>query len=126
VNVKPRGTLVIIGGREEKSTTAEQPILKEVAAHARGEKHRLVVITVASEEPKAVAAEYTSVFHHLGVRHVDVLDIRSRDEAFLDESVARIREASDVFFTGGDQLRITSQLSDSPTFQMLFHRYQQA
>jgi cyanophycinase len=64
------------------------------------------------------------VFKELGVQHIEVLDVRSRNEARRPEAVEKIRKASVVFFTGGDQLRITSQLGDSPVFQCLQERFE--
>ncbi len=82
-----------------------------------------MVVTVATQLPEEVAAEYRSVFRDLGVRALDVLDIRSRDDAHDEAAVAKVRDASVVYFTGGDQLRITSQLGDSPVFQCLNEIY---
>src|SRR3954469_6356638 len=123
MNGKVRGSLIIVGGHEEKGHDSPRPILEEVAARAKRRKGGLVVLTVASQLPEEMAADYRSVFRELGVRDVDVVDIRSRDDACDDASVAKVRDASVVFFTGGDQLRITSQVGDSPTFQCLNEIY---
>jgi cyanophycinase len=53
------------------------------------------------------------------VKQVEKLEIESRDEARKPETVAKIADAAGVFFTGGDQLRITSQIGDTPTFEKL-------
>jgi cyanophycinase len=112
---KPRGDLIIIGGHEDKA--GDRAILTEVAQRAK--RGRLVIITVATQKPGEMAKEYTNVFHDLGVKDVEVLDIRTRDEAGDEANVEKIKGASLVFFTGGDQLRITSQIGDSPTFRIL-------
>ncbi|HEX2172897.1 MAG TPA: cyanophycinase, partial [Dehalococcoidia bacterium] len=39
--------------------------------------------------------------------------------------VEKIRQASTLFFTGGDQMRITSQMGDSPVFRCMQERYDQ-
>jgi cyanophycinase len=116
---KPHGDLIIIGGHEDKQ--GDRVILTEVARRAR--RGCLLIITVATQQPEKVANEYTSVFHDLGVKHVDVLDIRTRDQAGDEANVEKINDAGLVFFTGGDQLRITSQLGDTPTFRCLYERY---
>src|SRR3954467_1831774 len=123
MNGKVRGSLIIVGGHEEKGKEHERPILEEIAARARRRKGNLVVVTVASQLPEEMAADYRAVFRDLGVRDLDVVDIRSRDDACDDNNVEKIRNASVVFFTGGDQLRITSQVGDSPTFQCLNEIY---
>ena len=59
------------------------------------------------------------------MQHVEVLDVRSRDEARRPEAVERIRRASVGFFTDGDQLRITGELGDSPASQCLRERFEE-
>jgi cyanophycinase len=120
---KPKGRLIIIGGHEEKQ--GEQAILKAVAQRARGDSGRLVIVTVASNQPEELGQEYRALFRKLGVNHVDVVDIRTRDEAGDEKLVQKVADAKVVFFTGGDQLRITSQIGDSPLFrcmQQIYHR----
>jgi cyanophycinase len=123
MNGKVRGSLIIVGGHEEKEKEAERAILEEIAVRAKRRKGSLVVMTVATQLPEEVASEYRSVFRDLGVRDLDVVDIRSRDDAHADDAVEKIRDASVVYFTGGDQLRITSQVGDSPVFRCLNEIY---
>lgn len=117
------GQLIIIGGHEQKGSDRERAILETVATRAKGHG-QLVILTVATELPEEMAAEYRKVFGQLGVRNVDALDIRSREDAQQDEAVEKIKGARVIFFTGGDQLRITSQIGDSPVYQCLQEMYQ--
>lgn len=118
---KPKGDLIVIGGAEDKE--GDRPILKEVAERAKSKKSRLAVVTVATNLPEEVGQEYARVFKELGVRQVDVVDIRIREEAYLDSNVEMVLKSSVVFFTGGDQLRLTSQVGDSPIFRCLHDIY---
>jgi cyanophycinase len=115
-----KGTLIIIGGHEAKA--GEQTILSEVAARA-GKAGRLVIVTVASQEPEDLAETYQHVFAERGVKDIRVLDVRTRDQAADPAAVAQLDGAAVVFFTGGDQLRITSQIGDSPVFQRMREIY---
>jgi cyanophycinase len=120
---KPKGRLIIIGGHEDKE--GERTILKAVAHRARGDHGRLVIVTVASNQPEELGSQYRALFKDLGVGEVDVVDIRTRDEAVDQKNVDKIADAKVVFFTGGDQLRITSQIGDSPLFrcmQEIYHK----
>jgi cyanophycinase len=120
---QPKGRLIIIGGHEDKE--GERTILKAVAHRARGDNGRLVIVTVATQLPEEVGREYRELFKDLGVGNVDVVDIRTRDEAADGKNVQKIASAKVVFFTGGDQLRITSQIGDSPLFrcmQEIYHK----
>jgi cyanophycinase len=119
---KIKGTLIIIGGHEDKSDG--RAILTEVARNTRVERGPLVIVTAATQEPEELAEEYTAIFKDLGVREVAVLDIRAREDAHNPEHVELIAGAATVFFTGGDQLRITSQIGDSPLFRCLHEVYQ--
>jgi cyanophycinase len=116
---RKKGDLIIIGGNEQKSPDAGESILKYVAAACSG-KGRLVVLTVASEIPQEVAETYRATFGKLGVKHIDVLDIRTREQAYDPVNVEKVSDASVLFFTGGDQLRITSQMGGSPVLERIF------
>ena len=70
-----RGSLVIIGGAEDKC--GDSVILKEFVRLAGGADARLVVMTVATGHPQEVGTEYTEVFQRLGVRDVQPLHIDS-------------------------------------------------
>src|SRR5215204_134111 len=122
-SVKTRGELIIIGGHEEKSQDGDRNILQCVAERAKHEKGHLLLMTVASQEPESLAAQYQNVFADLGVRDIETLDIRSREDAVSEDAVAKVKRAGVVFFTGGDQLRITSQIGDSPVYQCLAERF---
>lgn len=102
------GTLIIIGGHEDK--TDKRRILKEVVAAAGGTDARLVVLSAASSQPEESGAVYRRIFSELGARDVSVLPINERKEADDESAAACVRSASGVFFTGGDQLRITGLL----------------
>ena len=114
------GTLIIIGGHEEKE--GARKILNTVKERLDGGK--LVIATVATSVPEEVAAEYTTVFTELGVKKIDVLDIRARPDAYLPENIDKLKDASMVFFTGGDQLRITAHLGDSPIYTRIQEIYE--
>ncbi len=115
------GTLIIIGGHEDKA--GDRVILNEVARRARDDGGRLVVVTAATQLPEEVAEDYRAAFGDLGIKHIDMLDVRTRAEAHEAALVDKVKAARVIFFTGGDQLRITSQLGDSPLFQALLETY---
>ena len=104
------GTLVIIGGREDK--TGERVILKTVAAHVQ--QGTLVICTVASEAAEELWEDYHRIFQELGVKHIAHLRVGRREELSDDSHSAVLDGASVLFFTGGDQLRITSKIEGTP------------
>ncbi len=103
-----KGNLVIIGGAEDRY--GESSILQEVVDIIGGEDARIGIFTTATQHPEEVGEDYRDVFLRLGVKDADILNINTRDEANSEDNVRRIMYATGFFFTGGDQLRITSIL----------------
>jgi cyanophycinase len=118
-----RGPLIVIGGAEDRKGACA--ILGDFIRRCGGPKARLVILTVASEHPREVGAEYLEVFQRLGVKQVCVRDVREREQAHAAELIEAIAGATGVFFTGGDQVRVTSLLGGTPADQMLHERHEQ-
>ena len=106
-----RGSLIIIGGGEDRDPRGKRVILGEVARRVRGGK--LVLATVASREPEGYFDEYQAAFADLGLGELVELYVEDRTEAGDRSKLAVLDDAAGVFFSGGDQLRITSQIGDS-------------
>lgn len=121
MNDKVKGNLVIIGGAEDKK--GESKILKKVTEIVGGANASLMILTTATEKPEEVGTEYRNVFSKLGVNRIEILDINSRDEANKPENADRIANSTGVFFTGGDQLRITSILGGTKANEALQQAY---
>ena len=112
--------LIIIGGKEDRSNN--KIILGEVARRIGVGK--LVVTTVAMENnTEELFDQYEMAFRSLGVKHLYNLEITDRGEATLQSKVKILDDAAGVFFTGGDQLKITSQIGDTPIFERIREIY---
>lgn len=118
-----RGQLVIIGGAEDKEGDCK--ILREFVRRAGGTKARIVVMTVATELPREVGENYIKVFERLGVEDVRIVDTVTREDASSSTYLEAINKATGVFFTGGDQARITSILKDTELDAAIHKRYQE-
>lgn len=129
----PRGTLVAIGGNEQKnfkkteegyqSAFGEGFILQDIINNSESTKPRIEVITTASEIPEIVGKNYRDTFMRLGLDSVGILDIRDRDEADQTSTLDRINSSDVVLFSGGDQSKITRIIKDSLTHNLLRKRY---
>jgi cyanophycinase len=109
------GTLIVIGGAENKDGNPE--ILEFVAD--RVGTGPLVVMTCATEDPEAAWRGYRKVFRKLGVKKLEHVDVRDRERG-LDPALSEpIERARGVFFTGGDQLRITSHIGATPVYERI-------
>ena len=111
------GNLIIIGGAEDKEGKKE--ILNRVCNSIDKNEDILLIATIATEYPKEAATKYREVFGGLKVKNIKVLDISERTDAFEEVNVELIKESSLIFFTGGDQLRITSLIGGTPIYSAL-------
>lgn len=109
------GPLIIIGGHEDK--TGDRVILRAVAKALRGGK--LVVATLASHKPEGYFDGYLKAFEDLGAGELVELYLEDRAEAQDPEKLKLLDGAAGVFFSGGDQLRISSQIGDTPLEQRI-------
>ncbi|MBE9052552.1 cyanophycinase [Nostocales cyanobacterium LEGE 11386] len=103
--------LVIIGGAEDRD--GESQILREFVRRAGGIKSKIVIMTAAAELPRDVGDNYIRVFERLGCEEVRIVDTETRDDACSSTALEAIAKATGIFFTGGDQARITSILKDT-------------
>jgi cyanophycinase len=116
-----KGQLVIIGGAEDKE--GDCIILREFVRRAGGINARIVVMTVATELPREVGENYIRVFERLGAQDVRIVDTVEREDASSASYLEAIEKATGVFFTGGNQARITSVLKDTEIDKLLHKRY---
>jgi len=106
-----KGTLIIIGGHEDRDPSGRRRILKEVAKRVRGGK--LALATVASHQPEGYFDEYQKAFGDLDIGELVELYVEDRCEAGDRDKLQVLDDAAGIFFSGGDQLRITSQIGDT-------------
>lgn len=138
--IVPKGKLIIIGGAVDMGSNVtlqehilqpdyikffEQGILRRIINEsAKHEGSQIEVITTASQIPELVGAEYIKAFGQLNVTNVNVLHIKSREDASNKVYLNRIRKADVVMFSGGDQLRLTAIFGGTEFLQILKQRYQ--
>ncbi|NIR60056.1 MAG: cyanophycinase, partial [Gammaproteobacteria bacterium] len=117
----PLGTLVAIGGAEDKTQDLE--ILTRVFSLAPEGNHEVAVLATASGIPEEVFPAYEAAFDRLGAANVHYVDVRTREDARKQENVDIVRKCGIIFFTGGDQLRLTNVLGGSPVLAAIRERY---
>jgi cyanophycinase len=114
-------TLMAIGGGEFAEA---KDVLKEFLGLLKDKSDaRLVVMTVATNEPESAAGKYNSLFRGNGIKHVSVVDVSERADSFKESSLKKIRESDALFFTGGDQINVTSLLGGSPLHNLIYERF---
>ncbi len=100
-----RGWIVPIGGAEEKENAPQ--ILRRFVQLAGGDGADIVIVPTASQL-LATGPRYERIFAELGAERVTTLDFDTRRDAEEPGRLARLEQASGVFFTGGNQLRLST------------------
>src|SRR5918993_675311 len=104
----PHGTVIVIGGAEDKMR--DRVILARFVALAGGRDAKIAVIATASSLGMEAGERYKTIFTELGATEVLPLNAVTRTQA-NDEHVARIiRDSTGIFMTGGNQLRLSSMI----------------
>ncbi|MGB1728785.1 MAG: cyanophycinase [Crocinitomicaceae bacterium] len=135
----PKGKMIIIGGGVDKGSFTEQEFTDQVENNlnffekgilrrlldesAQGPNSRIEIVPTASKIPKIVGDEYAKAFRFLGAENVGVLNIVNRTECENPGVLERVRKAGIVFFTGGDQLRLTSIIGGTSLHEILLQKY---
>jgi cyanophycinase len=132
----PKGKLISVGGAEDKGTDLEQGfiqrnrlnffelgILKRFIDEVGGIEKRIEVITTASSIPVEVGENYLDAFGKIGCKNIGVIDIRKREDVFVEEFINRVKNADGIMFSGGDQLRLTSIFGGTEIYNVLHERY---
>lgn len=120
---KVQGTLVVIGGAEDKS--GDCLILRRFLELSGGSEARITILTTATVRPGETGGVYARLFDGFGASQVTVCDVQDRKAAGLTVHIQQILDATGVFFCGGDQLRITSILGGTPLEAALLSRYRE-
>jgi cyanophycinase len=103
----PRGHLVLNGGGSKPRVVMEKFI--ELAGGPQG---RIVVFPTASGEADT-GEYYQKLFGEYGCNNVEVADVHSKDDSSDPKTATVVREADGIWFSGGDQRRITEALLDT-------------
>jgi cyanophycinase len=130
----PSSSLLIIGGKvnkgEEKPDNKQKPkdfIKLEVLQAFKKMIHKkdpvVEVITTSSGESAESFEEYKKVFEKLGISTINQIHHEKRSEVLEDPLHDRIKKADAFFFTGGDQLKITSIYGGTSFLTLLKERY---
>jgi cyanophycinase len=116
-----RGCLMLIGGHEDIDDRCELlKLLIQLSGAAEGE---LVICTAATEQQETTARRYRDVFRRLGVSELSILCLRDRSDADDTSNHRMLQRAACLFFTGGDQVRITSLLGGSRLDELMHRCY---
>ena len=103
---------MIIGGAEDK--VRKPTILKHFVALSGGTDARIAVIPTASSLGPEVVDVYDALFTKFGAATVDSVRPESREQAQDPALVKALDEATGIFMTGGNQLKLSAIVCGTP------------
>lgn len=115
------GHLLIIGGAEDK--LRQRQILSRFASLAGGADARVVVISTASSLGDEATELYRELFRQMGIPDVRGLRPLVRDDANDPAQVAALDDATGIFMTGGNQLRLSSVIGGTLLGRAIVERH---
>jgi cyanophycinase len=102
-----RGVLMPIGGAEDKLD--DMIILSTFAQLAGGKNARIVIVPTASSIETA-GLRYKAIFLGMGVDSAEVVYIGSREDANSEDVARHVHDATGIFMTGGNQMRLSAMI----------------
>jgi cyanophycinase len=102
-----RGWIVPVGGAEDKD--ANPQVLQRFIEVSGGKEARIAIIPTASSLPDT-GERYENIFSELGVAQARSLSYQVREDTKNETWLGALREATGIFLTGGNQLRISAVL----------------
>lgn len=114
-----RGYIIPIGGAEAK--IRDRSILRRFVAICGGKKASIAVIPTASQLEET-GPRYVEIFKDLGAAHSVSLPFQERRDGSRKDWLQVLQDASGVFMTGGNQLRLSTTLGGTPVADLLRNR----
>ena len=115
-----QGYLFIIGGGNRSPEMMKKFI--ELAEKVKSGK--IIIFPMASSVPNEVGPEQAQEFRDIGAQSVEY-HILTREQALKEENTSLLNDAGGVFFSGGDQSRLTDVLRDTPIHKKLLELYKE-
>lgn len=115
------GTVIVIGGAEDK--VRDRVILGRFVTLAGGRDAKIAVIATASSFGLEAAERYKGIFTELGAREIVGLNAVTRTQANDEHSARIVRDASGIFLTGGNQLRLSSVVAGTRMADAIMARF---
>src|SRR6476619_6724602 len=111
-SARPLGALYVIGGAEDK--LQRRTVLTRFVAACGGADARIAVIPTASGLGPEIVDVYVALFTRLGAAQVFGARPESREEAGDPALVRLLDDATGIFMTGGNQLKLSAIVNGTP------------
>jgi cyanophycinase len=111
-----RGWIIPIGGAENKEN--DRQILERFVSVSGGSDADIVVIPTASRLTET-GPRYVEIFQEIGAARVTAMDFDTRRDCHEPGRLQRLAQATGIFFTGGNQLRLSTLLGGTPVAKLV-------
>lgn len=118
-----QGPVMAIGGAEAKFRNPA--ILARFIELSGGQDARIVVIPTASSIESA-GERYKAIFLGMGASQVDIAVIGDRPDANSELVASMIRQATGIFMTGGNQMRLAAIIGGTRAMSAILERNMQS
>jgi cyanophycinase len=115
------GTVIVIGGAEDK--VRDRVILSRFVALAGGRDATVVIVSTASSLGAEAGERYRQVFTELGVKRIKPLHAVTRQQANDEAASLTVSDATGIFLTGGNQLRLSSTIGGTRLADAILDRF---
>lgn len=115
-NAQAKGHLVIIGGGKRSIN-----IMQKIVELAGGKDARIIVIPNASSVPIETAKYQVKEFAELGVASEYL--VFSAETVDADSNINKLKTATGIFFSGGDQSNLTKVLLGTKLLEKIYEIY---
>src|SRR5690625_4680770 len=118
---QPTGELLLMGGNERMDERGE--LLAQLIRGGGGRDARILVCAAASRDPEEVLPDYDERFRELGADRLALFALEDRHASEDPEVLEKLETATAVFFTGGDQFRLTSIVAGTEVSRLMWNRF---
>ena len=114
-----RGFIIPIGGGEDREN--EMRIHRKFVELSGAENAKIVIVPTASQLDN-IGPAYETIFRSLGVKKVGFLPINTREDCDNPKYATMLDNATGIFMTGGNQLRLSTILGGTLVAQKIRRR----
>ncbi|MFP4050657.1 MAG: cyanophycinase [Thermoplasmata archaeon] len=120
-----KGTIISIGGNVKLSP--DDSLFKkfiDIASHGNDYEPRLGIVPTASGNPIRSGKKYSELFEKMGAKVYTIHPVE-RGSANSKSLISKAEEADAFFFTGGNQLRLTTVLGGTNLLDTIKNKFEE-
>lgn len=120
-----RGSLIAVGGGESSDITEDSLKIIEKFLEVSGglNKARIILMTVATDSPEDALKRYEEVFDRLKFKNFEMVNIADRCESYDETVLEKVKHATGLYFTGGNQLHVTALTGGTPLHNLILDKF---